>query len=253
MPRTLTSGVSQAIVANELSYDVLIEAPTIGLFYSWVYEPNTVWSHRLLRIESVEIGVPSGGGLGFVSQLVFVIAETGDNRSLLPVEDLQRLDGATVTLKLLFAGEAYEDAVALFTGQITAWEVWDGEGQITATDDRLARNLLLPQTVVTQATHANAPEQSMGQALPIVYGSGTTLDPIPLLLVDTALADYQVSGHENAHMIPAYGAWPLGTDRLKTVPGHGRTIPRHWDQSPAAAPAAHGNQIWRQYGRAHRA
>ena len=180
MPRTLTSNVQQAIIADAYGYDVLIEAPVIGLAYSWFYEPSSGWSHRLLRIESVEIGVPSGGGLGFVSQLVFVVAETGDNQSLLHVEDLQRLDGATVTLKLLFAGEAYEDAVALFTGQITAWEVWDGEGQITATDDRLARNVLLPQTVVTLATHPNAPEQSIGQAVPIVYGSGATLDPIPL-------------------------------------------------------------------------
>ena len=219
MPRTLSTNAAQAIVAQEYGYDVLIEAPVIGLAYSWFYEPSSGWSHRLLRIESVEIGVPSGGGLGFVSQLVFVVAETGDTQSLLHVEELQRLDGATVTLKLLFAGDAYEDAVALFTGQITAWEVWDGEGQITATDDRLARNLLLPQTVVTLATHANAPEQSIGQALPIVYGSGPILDPIPLLLVDTAQADYQVTGHENANMLSAYGAWPLGTDRLKTVPG----------------------------------
>ena len=143
-----------------------------------------------------------------------------------------------MTLKLLFAGEAYEDAVALFTGQITAWEVWDGEGQITATDDRLARNLLLPQTVVTLATHPNAPEQSIGQALPIVYGSGTTLDPLPLLLVDTLTADYVVSGHENAQMMPAYGAWPLGTDRLQNGARDSRTIAGHWDQSPAACCSA---------------
>ena len=37
--------------------------------------------------------------------------------------------------------------------------------------------------------------------------------------MSTTLSDYQVSGHENAQMLPAYGAWPLGTDRLKTVPG----------------------------------
>ena len=170
-----------------------------------------------MRVESVEVGVPSGGGVGFVSQLVFVVAED-DDESLLDVENLQRLDGATVTLKLLFTGEDYDDAIPpLFTGQISAWEVWDGEAQITATDDRLARNLLLPQTVVTRATHPNAPEQSIGQALPIVYGSGTTLPPLPLLLVDTLTSDYQVSGHENANMLAVYGAWPLGTDRLKTV------------------------------------
>ena len=128
--RTLTANVAQAIVAQEYGYDVLIEAPTIGLAYSWAYAPSPGWSNRLLRIESVEVGVPSGGGIGFVSQLVFVVAETGDTQRLLHVEDLQRLDGATVTLKLLFTGEAYDDAVALFTGQITAWEVWDGKGKL---------------------------------------------------------------------------------------------------------------------------
>ena len=83
MPRTLTANVAQAIVAQEYGYDVLIEAPVIGLHYSWFYAPTPRWSHRLLRIESVEVGVPSGGGIGFVSQLVFVVAETGDTQSLL--------------------------------------------------------------------------------------------------------------------------------------------------------------------------
>ena len=216
MPRTLTAGVLQAIVAQEYGYDLLVESESVGLRQSWFYEPDSTWEHRLLHVEDVENGVPSGGGVGFISQLAITLAEDGTGQSVLE-ETEASLFGAEITLKLLFTGEAYADAIPLFTGHIMSWEVWDGEAQIVATDDRLARSGLLPATVVTEATHPNAPEQSIGQAVPIVYGSGNTLAPIPLLLVDTVTSIYQVSHHDNGQMLAVFGAWPLGTDRLKTI------------------------------------
>ena len=143
------------------------------------------------------------------------MAEDGTGQSLLLQEEA--VFGAQITLKLLFDGEAYGDAIPVFTGFITSWEVWDGEGQVVAVDDRLAHSTLLPQSVVTLATHPGAPDSSIGQAVPIVYGAGNTLSTIPLLLVDAANSIYQVSHHENGQMLAVFGAWPLGTDRLKVV------------------------------------
>ena len=59
MPRNFTAGVSQAIVAAEYAYDVLIEAPAIGL--RLVLVPSSAgrhWERRFLHVDSVEIGVP---------------------------------------------------------------------------------------------------------------------------------------------------------------------------------------------------
>ena len=217
MPRTLHAGVTQAITAQQYGYDVLIEAPTIGLRLSWFFEPDATWEHRLLHVDAVEVGITPGGGLGFVSQLTFAVAEDDTGQSILVLDESSNLYGAQISLKLLFTDQSYPNAIPLFTGHIVHWETWEGETTVTATDERLTRNVLLPQTVVTLATHPNAPEGSIGQALPIIYGYGNTLAPIPLLLIDQTTSIYQVSEHQNAEMIPVFGAWPPGTDRLKTV------------------------------------
>lgn len=217
MPRTLSAEVEQARVAQAYAYDVLIEAPDIGLALSWFHEDGDLFEHRLLSIDPVEVGVPPGGGVGFVSQLSFRMAEDGTGQSILELEASAHLHNAQITLKLLFQDEDYAEAIPLFSGRIDAWEVADGEAVITAVDDRLHRNILLPRTLVARHTHPNAPDESIGQALPIVYGAGLTLAPIPLLLVDQTLHIYQVSEHANAKMIAVLGAWPQGTDRLKTI------------------------------------
>lgn len=183
--------------------------------------PDT-WEHRYAQGESIgeiEQSITPGGGVGSVNSLEVDIVEDGTGMSLRALWDrVERLEGATVQLSLLFTGDPYINKIPQYTGQIDQAKWANGTGHLQAVDTSLPENFLLPKIIVTPELYPNAPDQSLNQPLPLVYGSGERgrLEIAPLLLIDGAqLVHYLFAGHPVAALNTRVGPWPTGARQLR--------------------------------------
>ena len=220
MARTLTAGATTAKAGPSYNIDWLVEAAAVSIRYSYTFEgPPGTWSHRLLAIREVETAIPPGGGIASISSLEVDVVEDRTGQSPLATwNTFEQLDGVAMTLKLLFAGEAYADAISVFSGVIDHVSWSNGIATISAVDKTLQKDLLLPTTIVTSEGFAGAPVDSINRPLAIVYGSGHAsfgVPVLPTLLVKYPLAnEYRVAGHAFLSYAAAAGPpvtlWPPG-------------------------------------------
>ncbi len=225
--RTLTAGATAWKAGPYYACDILVESSALN--FHWSYDTLTAgsltWEHRLWSISEIEYAIPPGGGVAVVNSLIIEVIENYTGQSLWALWDVhERLEGADITLALLPVGEAYDDRIKLFTGHIEKAEWANGIGRVTAVDDTLHGDILLPSTLVTPDVFPNAPAQSINRALPIVYGQGLVgrLPLAPLVMVDeTTLVTYRAASHPLASLESGivYGAWPADTRRLRTGDG----------------------------------
>lgn len=199
-----SGGISLAVRAQALALasvpnttliaDWLIQVPSLDMYYSYAYNPDGTWEHRILSIGDVDLSVQPGGGLSTVGDMTVVVAEDGSGASPLATWNGRRaLEGREITLSVLLDGDT--TPLRIFTGHITRVTIQNGEATIQAVDDSLRRNLLLPKSIVTQDMYPQASSQALNRPIALVYGLGSRVGGAPALLVDTVSFTYLVAAH----------------------------------------------------------
>lgn len=177
-----------------LEVDWLIESPEIGLKWSYQYNPDGTWSHRLLGISDIDSRVDPGGGIGTVGSVTINAAEDGTSGSLLRLwEERGRLEGSQVTVKAILDPHSNAINVTFFRGRIDRAEFQNGVAEMVISDESLQGNIIVPNTVITSAAYSGAPPDSIGKALAIIYGLGTNIPAFPL--VQVSAEKYFVAKH----------------------------------------------------------
>ena len=213
----LTATALAKVNQNFVKGDWLIEAPEIGLQLSYDFNPDGTWEHRILNISDVEISVKPGGGLATVGNLTVTVVEDGSGQSLRRLwERSGKLQGATITLKLLLEGEVFADAIVIFSGQIDDVTSKDGRSTILASEDSIQRNIKIPQGIVNIADFPDAAPAYVARIIPLVYGAGSAVKLMPLLLTDQISHVYLAASHALQSVASVtYGIYDEATNRAK--------------------------------------
>ncbi len=221
-PTILTMSVIQS--AHFLAADWLLQCAAAGLKLSYQYNPDGTWEHRIASLGTVDISTDPGGGIGTVGNLVVQIYEDGAGQSLLQRWNATHLlEGQHITLHILLAGDT--TPLQIFDGHIQEVTIGGTAGvavsQITAVDDTLKRNILLPKTLVTQTNYPNASDGALTQAIPLVYGGGDVINlfdgssliapAAPLLLVDTVTNTYLAATNPMYVVGSSFALYDTGT------------------------------------------
>lgn len=173
-----------ALEGDFLGVDWLVEAPEIGLKWSYQYDPDGTWSHRILSISDIDTRVDPGGGIGTVGSVLIQAVEDLSQGSLMNLwTQYGRLEGVILTIKAIINPNNNPQTVTFFRGRIDRTEFQNGVAEISVTDDTLQGNVIIPVNVVTSAAYTGAPAESIGHALGIVYGLGSNIPALPLLNV----------------------------------------------------------------------
>jgi len=218
----IASAVLSALAEQYVKADVLVEAASVGLKLSWEYEPDSTWEHRLLQVGDIELGVPPGGGLATVAQLTVQVAEgDGTGQSLRNLwNTYSALEGADITVRLLPDGSSYGAAVRVFSGRIDRVRWRDNVATLTAADESLPQNLLLPTSVVTSQAYPALSPRAAAQAGPIVFGAGSAVSLAPLLLVDTGSTRAYLAADSPLRQLsstPTLGAFNEAANAVRTL------------------------------------
>lgn len=219
MSLTLTAGAATEKEELATSFDVLVESEELGLRYSFATEDagGFTWEHRLLYdgIGDIVRQVDPGGGLAAGATLRLQVID--DNAGSSPTalfNSFGRLKGADLTLSLLFEGEDYADKIVRFSGRISAHRRSGMIMQLEAVDELFPSDRLLPSTLIPEGTE-DAPDASIGRALPILYGDGATIGLAPLLRTDATLREYRLAGHAIRQFVDNLAIWIESASKAK--------------------------------------
>ena len=201
-----------ATIANRvLQADWLIQIPAAGIKWSYAYDPDGTWEHRISQIGNIDIAVPPGGGLATVSDVTVYAYEDGTGQSILTRQNAtQRLLGQSIsiTLLLLKTGEEF----LMFTGVIQQIIIRDAIVEILAIDSSLPRDALLPLNTLLNDQYPLASPSLIGQPIPLVYGSGVRVGGAPLLFVDTSMFTYLIANHPMVSVGDRYAIFENATE-----------------------------------------
>ena len=201
--RTLTPGALAAKEARANTFDILIESAQVDLRYSLstTTAGGHTWEQRLLLngLGELRTQVEPGGGFASATTYRCTVIDDGMGKSPRAIQNAgQSLFGADLTVSLLFESEDYAEKIILFTGRIldVRYQRRGTRCELVATDDLLQNDQLLPPVIVSALNYPQAANDVFGAALPLLYGSGSALDPVPMLLTDqTGNGTYTIAGH----------------------------------------------------------
>lgn len=210
--------------AHFLAADWLLQCAAAGLKLSYQYNPDGTWEHRIASLGTVDLSTDPGGGIATVGNLVVQIYEDGAGQSLLQRWNATHLlEGQHITLHILLAGDT--TPLQIFDGHIQEVTIGGTAGvavsQITAIDDTLKRNILIPKRLVTETNYPNASDGALTLAIPLLYGKGDTQNILtgaqfiqpaaPLMLVDTVNNTYLAGTHPLSALGSHYAIYDTGT------------------------------------------
>lgn len=201
MARTLTAGALVAKDARSVRAVWLVESTTLGVHWSTGLPSSTggfTWEHRLHSISEIELSVPPLGGLASAQTVTITVVESTTGNSLRGLLNTYgQLEGADLTVSLLFQGEAYADRIKVFTGVIdhVQWStgVHGGLGQLIAVDTSVTNAPAVPSATFTSTEYPNIVPGIIGQLKPILYAG--LLNNVPLHLVSTTTNAYLAASH----------------------------------------------------------
>lgn len=191
----MATALEASINDTYLLADWLVEIPDAGIKWSYVYDDDGTWEHRLGSIGDIEISVPPGGGVSTVSDVTITAYESDDGSMGIRQSwaTNHRLIGAGITIRLYFQ-ESNTDFI-IFTGVVQAVTINNSVATIVAVDRSLPTNTLIPRHVLTEDQYPAAAPGSLGQALPLLYGQGSRIQAAPMLFVDTEQYMYLAAEH----------------------------------------------------------
>lgn len=187
--------------------DWLIQFPVLGLNFSFGYNPDGTWIHRIITLSDIELSAPPGGGITLGSNVTISMAESDAGANLLFFWNLYTvLQGAEVTIKFLLEGQPLSSAFQVFTGYVDKVTIGNGVSEFLCVDRSIQRNRLLPRELITIEEFPNANPSVLNRPKPIVYGSGTyppfhpntNTMAAPLALVDIPNNIYLLANHDIA-------------------------------------------------------
>ena len=202
--RNLSAEYQAAFTNTAIIGDWLVQFPDLDLHFSFSYQPDATWIHRIITIADIEISAPPGGGIASVSNVSFRIAEGDSEDNVLTFWDLYgALQHARVTISFLLDGQPLANAFTIFTGYVDRVTFQDGVSEFLCVDDSIQRNLLVPRSLIKLEEFPRADRAVLTRPKPLVYGSGTypashpTTNALaaPLLLVDITNNIYLVADH----------------------------------------------------------
>lgn len=204
MARTLTGGATTAKNARSVRAVWLVESSTLNVHWSTGLPSSTggfTWERRLRSISEIELSVPPLGGLASAQTVTITVIESATGNSLRGLLNTYgQLEGADLTVSLLFQGEAYADRIKVFTGVIdhVQWStgVNGGLGQLIAVDTSVTNAPAVPSAVFSTAEYPNIVAGLVGQIKPILYGSASLgLDHAPLHLINRTTYAWLAASH----------------------------------------------------------
>lgn len=188
-----------ALALPFIAGDWLIQAPAIGLKQSFHYDPDSTWDHHIVDIADIEISVTPGGGIASVANVTFRLAESNLDtgtpfKSIVEVwESAESVENVEVTIDFLL--DSQTTSLRIFTGHIDTISVQDAVSTFLCVDSSIAKNLMIPQTLVDTVTYPNADSRVLTQPIPLLYGRGVNIGAAPLLLVDVTTNTYLLCNH----------------------------------------------------------
>ena len=235
MPRPIPADVAAAVQADFVAGDWLVQAPALGLKLSFNYDPDGTWEHRIASIGDIEMTAPPGGGIAAVGNATVGVIESQSGQSILTRwQEAGAIAGAQLTIDLVLDDGHHTllSSFRIFTGTIDTIETTDAITTITAVDDFLHVNPLLPRTLITLSAFSQVTSSLIGQAQPLVYGIGSHAIAAPLLLVNRNTNLYLMTGHsagiasQIATLSPLAETWmPLDAQATLGSGGTHLTVP----------------------------
>jgi hypothetical protein len=202
MARSLTSGATTAKNARATTFTWLVESTALSVHWATGVPGSTggfTWERRIHTISEIELSVPPLGGLASAQTVTITVVESTTGSSLRALLNTYgKLEGADITVSLLFAGEAYADRIQRFTGVIdhVQWSagLQGGLGQIIAVDKSVTSAPVVPSAIFTAAEYSNLASGLAGQFKPILYCNGD-IPYVPLHLINTATNTWLAASH----------------------------------------------------------
>lgn len=205
------TALNATITNRFLQADWLIRIPAADIQWSYTYDPDGTWEHRIAQIGNIDIAVPPGGGISTVSDVTIQAYEDGTGQSILTRQNAtQRLLGQpiSITLLLLETGQEF----LMFTGVIQQIVIRDAIVEILSVDSSLPRDGLLPLNTLLNNQYPLAAPSLIGQPIPLVYGSGERVGGAPLLFVDTSMFTYLIANHPMVAVGDRYAIFENATE-----------------------------------------
>lgn len=230
MARTLTAGAATAKEARYAAFNLLLEAPSIGLYYSLAptNAGGHTWEQRFYRggLGEIAYTVEPGFGCAAPTQFQILCVDDGTGQSLSSIETAgSTFQGASVTFSFLFDGEDYADKIVLFRGEIEEYRRDGMVSELLMADELYRKDDQHPTAVVDRLTYPNADPSAEGRPIPTLYGTWPLLDPVPTLLIDTTDGEgrYKFSSQPMQSLNPGQltGWGPTNPDARIAVPSFG--------------------------------
>jgi hypothetical protein len=192
--------------------DVALTESTVAKTYDSSLLAKSVNNSGLYAISEIEqnIDISMGGAVGSSSDVDLTLLNQLRLDTTLAGYGLENRavsiycgfipDGATPTLEVT-------DMVCLWTGVFDSHEEDYSQTICYLKDARDQRHKLIPQTIIDKETYPYAPDESIGQVLPILYGdfivAGLDVDNIyfemyslvPAICINKIINDFVVAGH----------------------------------------------------------
>jgi photosystem II stability/assembly factor-like uncharacterized protein len=166
-------------------------------------EKTISFSDGLLSIDNVRINSDlMAGGLATIDNFSFSIQNREQIANVLATQDIENTQ-VSVSVAFTEPNFPYKHRIGVFCGVVRDYE-WDNEKiKIKAWDDSNLIYPHIPQKEVTREEYPKCPPESIGTAIPIIYGDFVTgsdleynkITTTPTILVDKGASKFVVAGH----------------------------------------------------------